>query len=117
MKKIILTSITLFLLASNSSQAATTPTPKTTTLTPTVAAKNEIPTDTTLEKIQQLKSIVASKVAEMNLVEKRGLIGKITETSNTQLTIVDVKGQTRIVDIDELTKFAQDSKSAKDSSL
>lgn len=78
--------------------AATTPTP--------LPSKNEVPTDSAaIEKIQKIKDIVASKVAELNLVEKKGILGMIKEVSNTQVTISDLNGATRIIDIDELTKF------------
>lgn len=114
MKKIILITLILLTTTIQSSFAATKTTP-TPSVTPTA---NEIPTDTALEKIQHIKSVVASKVAELNLVEKRGILGKIKEKSNTQLTIEDIKGQIRIIDIDELTKFAQDTKStSKESSF
>lgn len=59
-----------------------------------------------LEKIQKLKEMVASRVAELNLVEKRGILGTVREISkNTQLTVEDNKGNLRIIDLDELTKF------------
>src|SRR3972149_12145987 len=59
-----------------------------------------------LEKIQKLKEMVASRVAELKLVEKRGILGTVKEVSkNTQLTIEDNKGNLRIIDIDELTRF------------
>ena len=104
-KKIILHSfLSLFFLFSavyfliSDAYAATTPTP--------LPSRNEVPTDSAaIEKIQKIKDIVASKVAELNLVEKRGIIGTIKETANTQVTITDLAGVTRIVDIDELTKF------------
>ena len=93
--------------------AATTPTP--------LPSKNEVPTDSAaIEKIQKIKDIVASKVAELNLVEKKGMLGMIKEVSNTQVTITDLNGATRIIDIDELTKFnlsGGDKDSKEDESL
>lgn len=58
-----------------------------------------------IEQIQKIKDIVASKVAELNLVEKRGFIGVVTDTSTSQITIKDKSDLQRIVDIDDLTKF------------
>jgi hypothetical protein len=73
-------------------------------------SQNEIPTDSAeLLKIQKIKDIVASQVAKLNLVEKSGILGKIKETSDTQITITDAKGNIRFIDIDELTKFGSNS--------
>lgn len=52
---------------------------------------------------------LASKVAELNLVEKRGLIGTVTNTSDLQLIINDLNKEPFIIDVDELTKFASSS--------
>lgn len=59
----------------------------------------------------QLISNIASRVAQLKLVEKRGIIGIVTEVTNTQITITDLQNNTRFVDVDELTKF--DSPNAK----
>lgn len=59
------------------------------------------------EQINELKEKIASRVSELNLVEKRGIIGTVTETKGNQLTITDVGGNTRYVDVDEITKFSQ----------
>ncbi len=92
---------------------AATPTPtksqtttaKTATPTPK-PSQNQIPENgEELEKIQKIKDIVASKVAELNLVEKRGIISTITEISGMKITTIDIKGNIRHIDIDELTKF------------
>lgn len=81
-------------------------------------SKNEVPSDSTIEKIQKIKDIVASKVAELNLVEKRGIVGTIKETGGTQVKITDMFGDTRIIDVDELTKFnISDKEKADDDSL
>lgn len=67
-------------------------------------------TPTPKDKIQQIRdqliTNIASQVAKMNLVEKRGIIGKVTDVTNTQITITDVHNNTRFVDVDELTKFS-----------
>lgn len=57
-------------------------------------------------KINNLKEKIASRVSELNLVEKRGIIGTIIEVSGDNVTIKDVNGDSRIIDIDEITKFS-----------
>lgn len=66
-----------------------------------------------LDQINAFKDRVASKVAELKLIDRRGIIGTVTAISSTQLTLTDMQGDTQFVDVDELTKFASDS--AKDS--
>lgn len=90
MKKILLTIIALTIICTNISFAAeeVTPTPS-----------------EDLEKIQKLKEMVASRVAELKLVEKRGILGIVKQTSNSQITIEDTEKNLRVIDIDELTKF------------
>lgn len=105
MKKSLFLSLVLFVISQNAALAVTktpTPTPTTKTTTPTESEA--------IEKIQRIKDIVASKVAELNLVEKRGIIGMVTQTSSTQITVKDMHNKTRIIDIDELTKFDSDEK-------
>ncbi len=63
------------------------------------------------EQINALTNKIASKVAQLNLVEKRGVIGKVTDVSSTQITLNDTSGSTRFVDVDEFTKFNSDSQS------
>lgn len=78
----------------------------------TAGAQSTSPTNATIEKqINDLKSKIASKVAELNLVEKRGIAGSVSDHSDTQITLTDINGNTRIVDVDELTKFSSPSKS------
>lgn len=57
------------------------------------------------EQINELKDRIASRVAELKLVEKRGIMGIVTDSSQTQITLSDIKDETRFVDVDELTKF------------
>lgn len=64
------------------------------------------------KQIDQLKDKVASKVAELKLVEKRGLLGKVTDATDTQITITDLDGNIRFVDVDEFTKFSSPSQSS-----
>jgi hypothetical protein len=119
MKKIqviILTAVFLFSLTSPA-LAATTKTATATTVTPKLSTS---PTSETVEQklnqqINNLKEKIASRVAELNLVEKRGIIGTVTATTNSQITITDLTDTTRFVDVDEITKFS--SPSAKASSF
>lgn len=74
--------------------------------------KNAIPTSDEIEKISDkvdaLKDKVASRVAELNLVERRGIIGIVEDVSDTQITVNDLNNKTRIIDVDELTKFSSE---------
>ena len=58
------------------------------------------------KQIDELKSKVASKVAELKLVEKRGFVGTVTDVTDTQLTVFDINKNIRFVDVDEFTKFS-----------
>lgn len=60
-------------------------------------------------QIDELKTRIASKVAQLKLVEKKGIIGTVTDTSDTQITLNDLDGNTRFVDVDEITKFSSSS--------
>lgn len=60
------------------------------------------PQDTQIEKI---KDLVASRVAELKLVDKKGAVGKVKSASNSQITLINSRNLQVIVDIDELTKF------------
>jgi hypothetical protein len=62
------------------------------------------------KQINQLKEKIASRVSELNLVEKRGIIGNVTEVSGNKITIKDVLGDIRFIDVDELTKFSSTEK-------
>mgnify|MGYP001791461611 CR=1 FL=1 len=57
-------------------------------------------------QINQLKDKIASRVSELNLVEKRGIIGTVTDTTSSKITIVDNTNTTKQVDVDEITKFS-----------
>jgi hypothetical protein len=91
MKKYLITFMSLtftFLLFSNSAFAQT----------PTTSAINQ-------EIQQKLLKQIASKAAQLKLTEKRGMIGIVDEVKDTSLTLTDLSGNTRFVDVDELTKF------------
>lgn len=64
-------------------------------------------------QINQLKERIASRVAELKLVERRGLIGTVVSVSDTQITLSDRNQNTRFVDVDELTKFNPNDSSRK----
>jgi hypothetical protein len=78
--------------------AAITPTPKSTT-----------PTQGLDKQFDLLKEKIASRVAQLKLVEKKGIIGTVTDVAETQITLTDRDGNTRLVDVDELTKFSSPS--------
>lgn len=68
------------------------------------AATNATPADTNI--LQKISNEIASKTAALNLIEKRGIIGNVTDFSDTQITLSDLNNNTRFVDVDELTKFS-----------
>jgi len=61
---------------------------------------------------QELLQAIASKTAQLNLVEKKGIIGIVNDASDTQISLTDSDGNIRFVDVDELTKFSSPSSSA-----
>lgn len=76
-------------------------------LTFAAASPTPSPSDQAIQQqLDLLKSRIASRVAELKLVEKRGIIGKVTSSNDTQITLTDIYGNTRFVDVDELTKFS-----------
>jgi Na+-transporting methylmalonyl-CoA/oxaloacetate decarboxylase gamma subunit len=84
-----------------SSVSAQTTTPEV-TKKPTITQKS---TDKLNTQINNLKDRIASRVAELQLVEKRGAVGTVTEASSSQMTITDTSDKSIIVDVDEITKF------------
>jgi len=108
MKKLLIISTLFFLILAPAKVFAATPTP----------ATNASPTDEALDKkltdqINNLKEKIASRVSELNLVERRGMIGVISEVSGNKINVTDILGKTRFIDVDEITKFS--SVSAKES--
>jgi hypothetical protein len=83
-----------------------TPTP-TSKISPTPTAKPSL-----VDEISNLKDRIASRVAQLNLVDKRGIIGVVEDTTSTQITLNDFANNTRYVDVDEITKFSSPSASA-----
>lgn len=66
------------------------------TLSPTESEQNS--------QIERIKDLVASKVAELKLVDKRGIVGTVKTSTNNQITLL-INERQRLADIDELTKF------------
>lgn len=64
------------------------------------------------QQINNLKDRIASRVAQLNLVEKKTLIGEVSDISQTQLTLKDMQSATQFVDVDELTNFSSPSASS-----
>lgn len=74
------------------------------------AKKTPTPTIIDLQQqVNELKSKIASKVAQLNLVEKRSVYGIVTDVSDSQITLKNLDDKIRLVDIDELTKFSSSS--------
>lgn len=70
-------------------------------------ATTPTPSSNAADQIKQdLINNIASKVAQLKLVEKRGIVGTVSDVSNTQVTLSDLAGRIRFVDVDELTKFS-----------
>lgn len=126
MKLIIHFLILIIFLYTNSPVVAVTTTPsptlnitasptQKTSPAPTKSTKDPVSTDSAeQERIQKIKEMVANRVQELKLVERRGILGTVKEvTNNTQLIIFDRNKSTRIVDIDELTKFQENTGSSK----
>lgn len=117
-KKIIKLNIfcALFIvILNNTGQSVSAATPTPTTKQPTVTVSDKVsPTEEKAgeklnDQINQLKERIASKVAELNLVEKRGVVGEVAEASGNQISITDLSGKTRFIDVDEITKFSSQS--------
>jgi hypothetical protein len=103
MKKIafLITIIALMFFAKSLIFAATT--------TTSADDQENITPTATSNQLDQLKEKIASKVAELKLTEKRGIIGTVTESTSTQITVLDLYNNQRFIDIDELTKFSSPS--------
>lgn len=61
------------------------------------------------DQLNEIKERIASRVAQLNLVEKRAVIGNVQSTTTSQITLTDLQGNTRYVDVDEITKFSSPS--------
>lgn len=76
--------------------------------TPSISPKPTtiFPTGEKTKIINDLKERLASTVAQMKLVEKRGVVGTVSNVSDTQITITDFQDNIRFINVDEITKFA-----------
>lgn len=106
MKYLVITILFLCIAVSHAFAVSPTPTDQS---KPTEEAK----VNSLNEQINNLKDKIASRVAQLNLVDKRGITGTVTEVKDTQVTLLDPQQKKRIIDIDEITKFS--SPSAKSS--
>ncbi len=57
-------------------------------------------------QINKLKEKIATRVAQLKLVEKRGIVGTVQEVNGMIITLYDIHGRVRTVDVDEITKFS-----------
>lgn len=102
---IMLSFKTIQIFAAIPTPSKVTPSPATTTPSTSTSSANKAIDEKLNEQINQLKERIASRVAQLNLVEKRGIISIVKETSGNQVTLTDLSGKTRFVDVDEITKF------------
>lgn len=110
MKKIILFTLPVISLLVFPFTVAHSQTPTkedTSTSSATTAPLNE----TEMKNVKKIIDLVASNSAEQKLTSKIGVIGTVAEKSNTTINLTTLKGNNRIIDIDEITKFSDpDSK-------
>lgn len=69
----------------------------------------EADSKTAEEKIDEIKERVTSKVAELDLVEKRGIVGVVESVNESQIRLNDLNDKTRIIEIDEITKYTSNN--------
>lgn len=100
MKKIVL-SIIIMIFFSTGITIAASPSP-TTSSSPT---EKPLPVSSaTLEKAKELKEKVASKIAELKVLSKRGVIGTIKSIKDTSI-ILTSNGKDITIDTDDTTKI------------
>jgi hypothetical protein len=92
----------VFTLVNVTPSFAQTPSP--TTKTSPLPTEKEA--DTLTNQINSLKDKIASRVAQLRLVEKKGFIGTVDARTGMQLTLIDQQNNKRLVDVDEITKFS-----------
>lgn len=81
-----------------------TPTPE---ISPTISSSEK--NESLVDQINELKDKVASRVAQLKLVEKRGAVGVVDAATDTRITMTNGDGDILIVDVDEITKFSSPS--------
>jgi len=102
----ILLIVTLIFISTTSSVYAQNTTPATTNV-PTISSSQK--NESLVQQINELKDKIASRVAQLNLVEKRGVVGTVTESSDTRITLKTYSGEVKIIGVDEITKFSSPS--------
>lgn len=76
-----------------------------TTVSGETATTSSTPPPATIpDKVSELKERIATQVAKLNIIQKRGIVGVISDLSHNQI-IVNIYGAKRFIDVDELTKF------------
>jgi hypothetical protein len=108
MKYTITTLLGLLFLTVNvhtATAVTTTPSPSPSVSPTTQPTETEASRSGILDRIERIKEMVASRVAELKLVEKKGFYGTVIESSTSQITVQDKNREEREIDIDELTKF------------
>jgi hypothetical protein len=98
---LLITTCSLFLTPLSLAQSPT-PSPSIST-----SQKNE----SLVQQINELKDKIASRVAQLKLVEKRGVVGVVTEVSDTRISLTTQNGDIQLIDVDEITKFSSPDKS------
>jgi len=103
MRKIVFF-IALSMIFSTSPVLAQTPTGD---AKPTISSSQK--NESLVEQINELKDKIASRVAQLKLVQKHGVVGTVTEASDTRITLTTMTGDVKLIDVDEITKFSSPS--------
>jgi hypothetical protein len=59
-----------------------------------------------MKNVKKIIDLVASSSAEQKTTAKAGVIGTVQEANSTSINIKTINGTSRIIDIDEITKFS-----------
>ena len=70
--------------------------------------------NSSIDKIDQIKDKVTTQVEKLDLVEKRGLVGVVEEIKDNQIRLNDLNDKIRIVEVDELTKYSSEENNSFD---
>jgi hypothetical protein len=103
---VILIIIGIFFIVRIYPALAVTPT------SPSAQPTSESTVENLSTQINKLKEKIATRVAQLKLVEKRGIVGTVQEVNGMIITLYDIHGKVRTVDVDEITKFSSNSKEA-----
>lgn len=117
MKRLLfLLSFILFFLVPDGVFAITPiPTQTSPTVAPTHGPTQAEKEQSLSQQIEKIKEKIAANVSKLHLVDNRGIIGTVAESTTTALSVNDIHGNIRFIDVDQLTKFA--SPSARNSSF